>query len=442
MNRNAILLLVCPLLAVGCASPRPRGQDHAQASSQVTLAPEGPIVIARGGTRPITPGPAAHFTGDVTVERLFQAPDPARTSGGLVTFQPGARSAWHTHPLGQTLIVTAGVGRVQSWGGPVEEFRAGDVVWIPPGVKHWHGASPTAAMSHIAIQEGVNGTVVNWLEKVTEDQYAMTPDTHTSQSTTTPAAAAGVAQPSAERRSPSPDEVRQVTPALERYTRERLYGQVWNRPGLSKRDRSIVTISAMIARGQTGDLAYSFGQALDHGVTPSEISEIITHLAFYSGWGSAFGAVGAARDVFAQRGVGPDQLPPAKVDLLPLDEGAEARRASGVEANFGSVSPGVVQYTTDPLFRELWRRPGLAPRDRSLVTVSALIASGQPEQVTYHLNRAMDNGLSQQEASEMLTQLAFYAGWPKVFSAMPVVKDVFAKRGGDLPTPSDRGGPR
>ena len=123
----------------------------------------------------------------------------------------------------------------------------------------------------------------------------------------------------------------------------------------------------------------------------------------------------------------PDNCRPP-VELLPLEEAAEKQRATTVEQNFGAVAPGVVQYTTDILFRDLWLRPGLAPRDRSLVTVSALIATGQTAQITYHLNRAMDNGLTQRQASEVLTHLAFYAGWPNVFSALPVVKDVFEKR--------------
>jgi 4-carboxymuconolactone decarboxylase len=168
--------------------------------------------------------------------------------------------------------------------------------------------------------------------------------------------------------------------------------------------------------------------ALDNGVKPSEISEIITHLAFYSGWENAMLAVAITREVFRKHGIGPDQLPAASVELLPLNEGAEKQRASSVEQNFGKVAPGVVQYTTDVLFRDLWLRPGLAPRDRSLVTVSALIASGHVPQVSYHLNRAMDNGLTQRQASEALTQLAFYAGWPNVFSALPVVEVVFDKR--------------
>jgi len=127
--------------------------------------------IKRNGTRPSAKGPADWFTGTVRIDPLFEAPDPARGRGANVTFEPGARTAWHTHPLGQTLFVTAGVGRVQRWGGPIEEIRPGDVVWFPPGEKHWHGASPTTAMSHIAIQEALNGKQVDWMEKVSDEQY-------------------------------------------------------------------------------------------------------------------------------------------------------------------------------------------------------------------------------------------------------------------------------
>lgn len=127
--------------------------------------------ILRSGARSSTAGPADWFTGTVRIEMLIDAPDPARVSSAAVTFEPGARTAWHTHPLGQTLIVTAGRGRVQRWGGPVEEVRPGDVVWFPPGEKHWHGASPTAAMTHTAIQEKLGGRAVEWLEKVSDEQY-------------------------------------------------------------------------------------------------------------------------------------------------------------------------------------------------------------------------------------------------------------------------------
>ena len=127
--------------------------------------------ITRSGSQPSGKGPAEYFTGVVRVDPLFQAPNPARVSGASVTFEPGARTAWHTHPLGQTLIVTAGAGRVQREGGPIEEIHPGDVIWFPPGEKHWHGASPTTAMTHMAIQELVDGKAGDWLEKVTDEQY-------------------------------------------------------------------------------------------------------------------------------------------------------------------------------------------------------------------------------------------------------------------------------
>jgi quercetin dioxygenase-like cupin family protein len=127
--------------------------------------------IKRGGSRPSAKGPAEYFTGTVRVDPLFDAPDPARVVGASVTFEPGARTAWHTHPLGQTLIVTAGAGRAQCWGGAIEEIRPGDVVWFAPGEKHWHGAAPRTAMTHTAIQERLNGKTVDWMEKVSDEQY-------------------------------------------------------------------------------------------------------------------------------------------------------------------------------------------------------------------------------------------------------------------------------
>jgi len=220
---------------------------------------------------------------------------------------------------------------------------------------------------------------------------------------------------------------RMVAPALEKYAQAPVE-ELWKRPGLTPRDRSIVTIAALIARNQTIEMPYYFNLALDNGVKPCEISEIITHLAFYSGWANAMAAVPAAKEVFAERKIGADQLPPASPALLPLNNDAEAKRAAAVDQQFGNVAPGIVQYTTDVLFRDLWLRPDLAPRDRSLVTVSALISSGQVAQIPYHLNRAMDNGLTQAQAAEVVTHLAFYAGWPNAFSALPVVKDVFEKR--------------
>lgn len=224
------------------------------------------------------------------------------------------------------------------------------------------------------------------------------------------------------------EDIQKVAPALEKYREQTLLGGVWRRPGLSARDRSAVTLAALIARGEMLELPFYLDLALDNAVKPREVSEIITHLAFYAGWPNAMAAVGAAEDVFAARKIGVDELPAASPTPLPLDEKAEADRVARVDRQFGAVAPTLVQNTTDVLFHDLWLRPDLAPRDRSLVTVSALVATGQVAQIPYHLNRAMDNGLTQTEAGEVLAHLAFYVGWPSVFSALPVAKDVFEKR--------------
>jgi 4-carboxymuconolactone decarboxylase len=222
--------------------------------------------------------------------------------------------------------------------------------------------------------------------------------------------------------------VRAVSPALDAYTTKALYGGVWQRPDLSLRDRSIVTVASLIARNQAADMPTEFNRAMENGVTPAELSETITHLAFYTGWGNAMAAVDVAKEIFAERGIGTEQLPTADPKLLPLDEAAEADRERRVQEAYGAVSRGVVDNTRDILFRDLWLRPALEPRDRSLVTVSALISTGKVEQMPFHLNKAMDNGLTRAEASEVLTHLAFYAGWPNVFSALPVARDVFDAR--------------
>jgi len=129
------------------------------------------ITVTRPGSQPSAAGPAENFTGSVRVDSRFQGTAPARIGGGIVTFEPGARTAWHSHPLGQTLIVTAGVGLVQEWDGPVQDIRPGDIVWIPPGVKHWHGATSANGMSRIAVSEALDGKAVEWMEQVTEEQY-------------------------------------------------------------------------------------------------------------------------------------------------------------------------------------------------------------------------------------------------------------------------------
>jgi 4-carboxymuconolactone decarboxylase len=243
------------------------------------------IAIARSGTQTPQQGPSANFTGSVRVDPLFQATPPARATGGLVTFEAGARSAWHSHPLGQVLIVTAGTGRVQQWGGPIEEIRRGDVVRIPPNTKHWHGAAPTTSMAHIAIVEVLDGKSTKWMEKVTDAQY-------NAPLREQPAAAA-TAEPTR-----AQQVMGDIAPTLADLTDRVLFGEVWERPQLSPRDRSLVTVSALIAMNRPDQLRSHLARARDNGLTKEEAIETITHLAFYSGWPNAVTAVGVAREVF------------------------------------------------------------------------------------------------------------------------------------------------
>jgi len=228
---------------------------------------------------------------------------------------------------------------------------------------------------------------------------------------------------------PSPPKgVGRVAPALEAYTRNALFGDLWKRPGLSRRDRCLVTLAALVARNQTAEMDFYFDLALNEGVKPQEISELLTHLAFYSGWGNAMAAAKEAEPVFARRRITAEQLPPATGHHLAADEAAEAKRAAITERSIGPEFPGLAHYTNDLVFRDLWLRPALAPRDRSLITISALVASGQLGPFANHLNRAMDFGLTATQASEAITHLAFYAGWPYAVSAIPIARDIFSKR--------------
>jgi quercetin dioxygenase-like cupin family protein len=164
ITRRYMLAATGGILAMPTAAAAQQAQPAAARSNSV-------MQITRSGSRPSTKGPAENFTGAVRVDPLVSAREPGRASSSQVTFEPGARTAWHTHPLGQSLIITSGLGWVQSEGGPIEEVRPGDVVWFPPGLRHWHGATPTTAMAHITVTEALDGKSVDWLEKVTDEQY-------------------------------------------------------------------------------------------------------------------------------------------------------------------------------------------------------------------------------------------------------------------------------
>lgn len=298
MKLLAAIVISLSLLASASAQTNQAGTiSGTGAASPASVQDSQTVRITRSGSQAPRQGPAENFTGSVRVDTPFQASAPARTSGARVTFEPGARTAWHSHPLGQTLIVTVGVGRVQGWGGPVEEIRQGDVVWIPPGQKHWHGASPNTTMSHIAIVEQLNGKSTDWMEKVTDAQYSAPVRAQGSTSPQPASSATGTgAQPT-----PAQRLIGDFSPKLVELTDNVLFGDVWERPELSKRDRSLVTVAALIALNRPDQLRSHLARARENGVTQEELIEAITHLAFYSGWPNAITAITVAKEVFQQK---------------------------------------------------------------------------------------------------------------------------------------------
>ena len=386
------------------------------ASAEAQTAEAQTIVITRGGSRAVRTGPAANFAGEVRVEMLFEALAPAHASGGSVTFEPGARTAWHSHPGGQILIVTAGTGRVQGWGGPVEEIRVGDVVKIQAGRKHWHGASPQASMTHIAITEPRDGVAVQWMEQVSKEQY------DDAVPTGQPRQPSSQQQPTAR---PSGAVQPRIAPGLATLTDDVLFGDVWRRTELSPRDRSLVTISILIATGKPAQLAGHLGRALDNGVQPSEASGVLVHLAIYCGWPSAVSAIEIYDQVYTARKVDTTTL--RAVGPRSPAQAPDAAQAKALNDELRAVAPKFVQLTNDVVFDDLWRRSDLSPRDRSLVTIAALAGMGDDDQLDFYLRRGFETGLTRVQIAEAMTHLAFYAGWPKATKALTAVTKTLGK---------------
>ena len=337
---------------------------------------------------------------------LFEALDPSHASGGSVTFEPGARTAWHSHPRGQILIVTAGTGRVQRWGDPIEEIRAGRrrqdpgrsealARGVAAGVHDAHRDHRAPRRDESAVDgEG---------ERRAIQRRAAGPRDRS----LNPSSPAAGSQPGTGR--PSGPLQQKLAPGLATLTDEVLFGDVWRRPELSPRDRSLVTISVLIATGKTAQLCGHLGRALDNGVQPSEASGLLAHLAIYCGWPSAVSALDVYEQVYtarkvdaaALRAVGPRLPAPA----------SDAARARAVSDELGAVAPKFVQLTNDVVFDDLWRRSDLSLRDRSLVTIAALAAMGDDDQLDLYLRRGIESGLTRDQIAEAVTHLGFYAGW-------------------------------
>lgn len=281
-------LTLCLSLATAAQTRQPTNTTQTNATTQ----PPTSIHITRNSSPPPQLREAENFTGSVGVEMLVEATAPSPLNATRVTFAPGARTAWHSHPMGQTLIVTKGAGWVQQRGGEKQEIRVGDVIWTPPGVEHWHGATITDRLTHIALTEQQpDGKRVEWMEKVSDAQYNV------------PAQAQAVPAPvrlSTTNNRPSARAMGDFAPKLAEITDDVLYADVWERPQLAGRDRSLVTVAALIALNRPDQLRSHIARARANGVSKEEIVETITHLAFYAGWPNAVSALAVAREVFQQ----------------------------------------------------------------------------------------------------------------------------------------------
>lgn len=348
----------------------------AGAASESTSESRTSQQISRAGSQASVAGPADYFTGRVRVDPLFPATDEINASGAYVSFEPGARSAWHTHPAGQRLVVVSGVGLTQEWGKPVQQIRPGDVIVCPPGVKHWHGAAPTSAMTHLAVTGTVEGKNVEWLEKVSEEQYG----------------AAGVSMPSTK-----PDAMA-VSPTL------------------SAKQQAIPLIAAAMATSNMPGLNTALNQGLDAGLTVSEAKEILVQLYAYSGFPRSLNALGELMQVVEarkQRGVQdvpgrePARLIPTGDALLAAGRANQTRIAGApVQGPLFDFVPVINQYLQTHLFGDIFERDNLDWQSRELATVAALaVTPGVESQLRSHMAASLRVGLSAAQLRQLIQLL-------------------------------------
>jgi quercetin dioxygenase-like cupin family protein len=349
--------------------------------------------IVRVGSQPSSKGPAEYFTGNVTVAPLFPANASASYSGAYVTFEVGARSAWHTHPAGQRLVVTAGVGRTAEWGGRVQEIKAGDVIWCPPGVKHWHGASPTTAMTHLTLAGTVNNINVEWMEKVTDAQY------------------------NAEARTMN------TTHAL------------------SAKQRSIIPIASFTATGDQERLKTALTEGLEAGLTVNEIKEILVQMYAYAGFPRSLSGIQTFMAVMDERQakgikdqVGRDAAPlPAGMNRE--EYGAKVRatlagqKVIPAPSGYQLFTPVIDTFLKEHLFADIFARDILDHRSRELATIAALASmTGTKGQLQFHLGAAMNVGFTEAQMRDFISVLAAKVGERESESAGEVLTAVLNNR--------------
>ncbi|VVP94386.1 hypothetical protein PS918_03559 [Pseudomonas fluorescens] len=366
MKNTLIGLAVCAAAPFADAA----GADNASESRTVQH-------ISRAGSQAAVAGPADYFTGRVRVDPLFPAMDEINASGAYVSFEPGARSAWHTHPAGQRLVVTSGVGLVQEWGKPVQQIRPGDVIVCPPGVKHWHGATATSAMTHLAVTGSVEGKNVQWLEKVTDEQYH----------------AQGSLAPKDEPANPPVSET------------------------LSARQQAIPLIAAAMATSNMPGLNTALNRGLDAGLTVSEAKEVLVQLYAYSGFPRSLNALGELMKVVEarkQRGVQdapgrePGRVIPVGDALLAAGKANQTRIAGApVQGPLFDFVPVINQYLQAHLFGDIFERDNLDWQSRELATVAALaVTPGVEPQLRSHMAASLRVGLTAAQLRQLVQLLA------------------------------------
>lgn len=329
--------------------------------------------INRAGSQASMAGPADYFTGRVRVDPLFAATDELNASAAYVSFEAGARSAWHTHPAGQRLVVTSGIGLVQEWGKPVQQIRPGDVIVCPPGVKHWHGAAPASAMTHLAVTGSVDGKNVEWLEKVTDAQY-------------------------------NADRAAAPAPVAASET-------------LTAKQQAIPLIAAAMAVSDMPRLNAALNQGLDAGLSVSEAKEILVQLYAYSGFPRSLNALGELMKVTQERqqrgiqdnpGVEPGRVIPGGNELLAAGKANQSKIAGGpVQGPLFDFVPVINQYLQAHLFGDIFERDNLDWQSRELATVAALAATpGVESQLRSHIAASLRVGLSAGQLRQLAQLLA------------------------------------
>ncbi|MBD2872781.1 (R)-mandelonitrile lyase [Paenibacillus arenilitoris] len=339
--------------------------------------------ITRSGSQATVKGSAEYFTGNVRIDPLFPVNDPANYTGAYVTFEPGARSAWHTHPAGQRLIVTEGVGLLQEWGGPAQEIRAGDVIWCPPGVKHWHGASPATEMTHIALTGVLDGQNVEWLEKVSDEQYDL------------------------------------------------------NQP-LTARQENIVTIAAFTAAGDLPKLEHALNEGLDAGLTVNEIKEILVQMYAYAGFPRALNGINTFMAVMEEReekGIKDEtgkEASPLPADKSSVELGTEIQtELIGAPAAGGYITfaPAIDEFLKGHLFGDIFGRDNLDFQSRELATIAALAnMSGVNSQLESHFKIGFNTGLTEAQMKRLISVLEVEVGKKEADNAHKVLDKVLSNK--------------